>query len=166
MRKELSLPCHYKVTLDTNTNSYEFNTNGGAKYSVFFNSDNSIFSGSVLEGADTFHLVVTKLQNGNGVKDIHVVETVDSIVEHFFLIKNRIIYYTCDGSDNRQLARDRMFKIWYTNSAHKERLYKQDYSFDASGTYASIIFDNDNDLGKENILITMDVISSLFQDAK
>ena len=161
MIKELSLPCHYKVRLNTENNSYEFNTAGGAIYGVFFESENSIFSGTVLEGADTFHLVVTKLQSGDGVKDIHVSKTLDSIVEHFFLIKNRIIFYTCDGSDDRHLARDRMFKIWYSNSPHHQRLNKYDFEFAHEEIKASVIFDKANDLGEQEIFNAIYLINDV-----
>ncbi|MEQ8684056.1 MAG: hypothetical protein RIE86_02125 [Imperialibacter sp.] len=61
MKEALSLPCLYKVYLDTSKHSYQFATTGGAEYEVFFQQANDLFSGTDIEGADIFSVSVNKI---------------------------------------------------------------------------------------------------------
>ena len=84
MKEALSLPCLYKVYLDTPKHSYQFATKGGAQYEVFFQQANDLFSGTDIEGADIFSVSVNKTVSGDGKQDSEIALTVDHIVDHFF----------------------------------------------------------------------------------
>ena len=84
MKEALSLPCLYKVYLDTSKHSYQFVTTGGAQYEVFFQQANDLFSGTDIEGADIFSVSVNKTVSGDGKQDSEIALTVDHIVDHFF----------------------------------------------------------------------------------
>jgi len=168
MKEELSLQCPYKVSLDTLSNSYKFTTAGGASYEVLFSLSNEILSGTYLDGADAFHVVVSKITEGDRRRDIKVAQTIDSIVDHFFLIKNRIFFYICDSIDNRHSARFRMFNMWYSKSLLRNKLLKVDYQIrDEELTYyASFVFDKENDLGEEKVLESFEVVRQVLQEVK
>lgn len=53
----------------------------------------------------------SKDNNGN----TKVSQTIIAILENL-LCKNRILCFTCDTDDGRQIARQRLFKNWFTNN--------------------------------------------------
>jgi hypothetical protein len=167
MKEELSLPCPYKVSLDTSRNSYQFTTLSGAQYEVLFTLANEIFEATILSGVDAYNVVVNKLLTGNGLRDSNISLTVESIVAHFFIVKNRILAYSCDSDDGRHFARARMFNIWFEKSELEIDLIKCDYEIVGETVYkTSFIFHKDNDLGVENIVATLNELRDVLQDYK
>ncbi|MEQ8551100.1 MAG: DUF6169 family protein [Cyclobacteriaceae bacterium] len=168
MKEVLSLQCPYKVTLDTSRNSYQFITSGGASYEVLFSLSNEILTGTDLESADVYHVVVGKTSHGDGIRDMNISLTVDAIIDHFFLIKNRLFFYICDPTDGRHLARFRMFNMWHSKSQFKERFIKLDFQIHDADTiyYACFIFDKQNDLGVDKIVTALNEVRQVLQDAK
>lgn len=162
------MQCPYKVTLDSLRNSYQFTTSGGATYEVLFTLSNEILSGTHLDGADVFHVVVGKNISGDGKRDVDVSNTVDGIVDHFFQIKNRIFFYTCDSLDGRHSARFRMFDMWYSKSALKEKLRKVDYQIQDHDLtyYASFVFHRNNDFGEQLVIESFDAARQVLQEFK
>ncbi len=167
MIEALSLPCHYKVLLDTDKNSYHFITSGKAEYAVFFQQSNEIFSDTKIDGADIYSVSVIKTLTGDGLRDPEVFHTVNQIVEHFFLIKNRILLYTCDFTDDRHLLRDRLFNSWYAKSHLNKRLIKLDAALSGEITIkTSLIFDSSNDLGVDNITESFNEVYEILESSK
>lgn len=167
MKEALSLPCLYKVYLDTSKHSYHFTTSGGARYEVFFQQFNDLFIGTDIEGADIFSVSVNKVMPGDGKRDHEISVTVDHIVDHFFKIKNRILLYTCDSTDGRHLTREKLFNSWYSKSNLNQRLKKLDSSLEGDVVIkSSILFDYENDLGAENITRSFYEVHSVLKESK
>lgn len=169
MNEELNLPCLYKVCLNTERNSYHFTTARKITYEVIFEISNQVLSGTALDGSDVYHIVVGKHSSTpeKGKRDSEISKTIDSIIAHFFSIKNRIVFYICDSDDGRQKARFRMFNGWYSKSSLIDGLEKIDYEIDAETMSYKIshIFHKQHVLGRDLIIESFDCAKKVICEA-
>ena len=168
MKRELSLPCRYKVVLDSKRNSYTFTTDSKAEYEILFTLDNGIFQGTELENGEIYQIVINKIKDGSGGKDDEIKLTVYAVIEHFFSNTNRILIYSCDTGDKRHYARMRMFNIWYTKSDLRSEIKKIDEKIESDDLlyFTSLIYHSDNEITESNIVKTFKEIVEILRDAK
>lgn len=153
MKEVLSLQCPYKVILDLQRNSYHFNTQSGAIYEVYFALENSIFDCTYLQDREIYNVQLNKVLSGSGGADKNIAVTIDSIVNHFFIDPDRLLIYSCDGIDSRELTRLRMFNSWYNLSPNKNDITKLDGEITGKDRdyYSSLIYHNGTRLDKDKI---------------
>ena len=87
-----------------------FTTDEGIDYKVTFQLDSSGYFGD-----NAYHFIFAQLKNDSkhSVKDENVQKTLLTIIEAFFKNDAHILIYICDATDERQLARHRLFKRWF-----------------------------------------------------
>lgn len=94
---------------------YEFYTNFGAAYSVYFTSGSSYFSTRHPVKDFIYSVDITLLNPGPyNFYDYIIGITIAEIILHFFSSDNRkIIFYICDPKDGRMAVRNRKFDFWF-----------------------------------------------------
>ena len=165
MTKELSLPCRYKVVLNSFRNSYHFSTDTDAEYEILFSPDADLFSNTDLKNAQVFMLVISKTRAGTGKRDPQIKKTVYAIVEHFFNVTDRILVYLFDNNDGRELTRKRLFETWMSQYEKDiiERRHSQVVT-DEINYEVGIIFHSANPIGTKNILTSFESIVHVLSD--
>lgn len=84
---------------------YSFVTETGCKYLAYFTKcDNEL---------PIYSFSFEKEDGVVSVYDARVRRTICNILERFFKREENALLYTCDVSDGRQAARQRLFKIWF-----------------------------------------------------
>lgn len=139
-----------------------FTTDVNIDYKVTFQKDSSGYFGD-----KTYHFIFTQVKNypKHSVKDENVQKTLLTIIEAFFKNDTHILIYICDATDERQLARHRLFKKWF-------KKYEIDFfmsddiisSKDLNGTEiqcAAIIIKKSNPKAHEYISKFCELIASL-----
>ncbi|MEM9858516.1 MAG: DUF6169 family protein [Bacteroidota bacterium] len=161
MTEELDLPCLYKVFLDTESNTYYFQTQTGAHYEIFFIDSTPLFTSTLIEGCQVSSITIYKTKDGTGIRDNEIAKTVEAVLEHFFRDRNRILIYTCDGEDKKHFQRSRLFNQWFSKSLLKKSISKLDYRFkvEDSETLSSMIYHQENEYGSANITEAFDDVS-------
>lgn len=168
MTEELSLPCHYKVYIDTVSRSYYFNTDTGAHYEILFTDGKPLFSSTEIKDLEVSNIVINKTRQGTGIKDPQISLTIEAIIQHFFADQDRVLIYTCDSVDSKHLLRYRMFNTWFEQSRFKSQVIKLDFKFEnASPMYfTSMIFHKRNRLGIDIITKSFKEITDILSDEK
>ncbi len=95
--------------------SFEFTTDQGVVYKAYFISFGSVFS-EFPEFSDSiynFNLEVFHGDMYDQAMDQKIGETVVDIFRHFFAIRQNVIIYICDTSDNKHIVRKRKFDLWF-----------------------------------------------------
>ncbi|UII26540.1 DUF6169 family protein [Fulvivirga maritima] len=168
MTEELNLPCLYKVYRNLEANTYFFSTNTKAEYEILFIDGREIFSFTPLENSEIFNIIINKTKAGTGRRDPEIAKTIEAVLEHFFINKNRILIYTCDSADSRHISRNRLFNKWFINSSLKKALEKLDYHFTLQDPiyYTSMIFHKDHQLGRVTVIQTFKEVTKVLSDSK
>ncbi|WP_339786170.1 DUF6169 family protein [uncultured Imperialibacter sp.] len=82
-------------------------------------------------------------------------------------MRNRILLYTCDSTDGRQLTREQLFNGWYVKSSLNKRISKLDSSLEGDVVIkSSILFDRENDLGAANISRCFYEVQAVLEESK
>jgi len=168
MTEELDLPSPYKVFLDLDTNTYYFQTETGAHYEILFTDAKGIFSSTALEESEVSNIVINKVKSGTGKRDRNIAHTIEAILDHFFKDNERILIYQCDNMDDKHVLRNRLFNAWFQNSSIKGIISKLDYVFERQDPvyYTSLLYHNQNSLGKATITGTFKDITDILSSAK
>ncbi len=95
--------------------SYEFTTEQGIKYKIYFIDYSQLFAEYSDIKALTYTFNIDAIEgNPDTVKrDYRIAITVNEILKLFFQKVENVIVYTCDSLDRRQIARKRLFDVWY-----------------------------------------------------
>lgn len=110
---------------------YEFATDFGLTYQIFFLDCSSLFQDLPLnsEFAFSFSFSFAILNNSPEEKiplDSKVELTIAEVIKTFFERNDRLILYTCDDSDGKESARDRKFNHWFIKNNTDHQLIKLD----------------------------------------
>lgn len=111
----LNLHSPYKVWLEDG--SYKFISDFGVQYRMEFVPNQDIWK----DGAYEFGILNENQRNSPN--DVKVKETVQCIIEEFFLTNPDILLYQCETGDNRQAMRARLFTKWFNEYALRDRFY-------------------------------------------
>ena len=111
--------------------NYYFETDNGLKYHAYFIEMPSISS---------LYSFSFEKESGDSYHDTRVRDTIISIMTDFFQSDYPILGYTCDTSDGKHKARQRLFRMWY-NKFNDGSLSK--YDFEEGDVYISIIVSKD-----------------------
>jgi hypothetical protein len=124
------------------SDSWLFTTARGSRYELYFVEGEGYFDGhSFAPFVRMFGF--RPLSPPNSIPaDARIRDTVLTRIGQFFAIREHILVYVCDQSDQRQLARKRLFDRWAIG-ASTENLLKMDFQFDGS-LFLSIVTRPDN----------------------
>ena len=100
---------------ESDENSYEFVTNQGIKYAIYFLDYGYMFYEypSIAENIYTFNINVIEGDWDDAVADERIGVTVVEIFRLFFARVQNVAVYVCDSVDDRHLARKRKFDLWF-----------------------------------------------------
>ncbi|MDO4210582.1 MAG: DUF6169 family protein [Bacteroidales bacterium] len=129
----------YKVIQSTNS-SVQFATEQGTLYEVGFVQDLSL-------GIDgVFQFFITNVNNSVAVRDEKIRDTVWAVLENFFTENEYAMLYICDVSDGRQTARNRLFRMWFSEYANHSlyKLLTAEASYMGEQYFASLIIKRTN----------------------
>jgi Family of unknown function (DUF6169) len=165
-KKELNLPCLYKVTFNEATFIYSFVTKNKILYEVVFYDSLSYFKGTTHENqiANVFSLTIFKKSDVREPFDNEVKNTIDCILQHFFIDTEKSLLYLCDTSDKKEYKRFVKFNKWHLESKYNENVTKiDDAIIDNDGLvyYSTLIFHNSNPFKKQLIDAHFEVIDVL-----
>lgn len=129
----------YPITLTDA--GFIFHTDFGLIYRVSLDKEDI-----VLGGCDTYQLILQNVGNGHAPKDPKVETTVLAIIEEFFRSNQEILLYLCDTSDHREMARSRLFMLWFKRNADATRftILSANTIVEDQFIYAAIIVENNN----------------------
>lgn len=96
--------------------SYRFLTDYGVQYRIEFVENQNIW-----EDEKAYEFGILNENNKNSPNDPKVRETVQCIIEEFFLTNPDILLYQCETGDNRQAMRARLFTKWFNEYDKHER---------------------------------------------
>jgi hypothetical protein len=95
--------------------SYEFVTDQGNKYLVYFIDSSNIFEGYPNVGKDVYSFNI-EVKDGNAdisTGDERIGITILEVFKIFFTNFENVAVYICDTMDSRQQSRHRKFSIWF-----------------------------------------------------
>ena len=119
---------------------YVFVTNYGLHYEVRF------FEEMPIGGCETWQFSFAKAEDTLTPEDPYVRFTLFAIIDEFFIENEDVLLYICDTSDSREAARNRLFILWFKQSAQPNRFTIRSAStiIEGQGFYAAIIVENRN----------------------
>lgn len=143
----------YSFTGNSASNSYDFETDFGITVNVYFSIGEYIFPKYVNISQLTYNFGI---QTSEPVKaDPKVHKTVIYILYSHFTVKpESILFWTCDGMDGREKARDRKFDGWFANCRDQEfvklnSIFVIEVEDIPISTYASVLYLKDNPFATE-----------------
>ena len=104
----------YKVWIENG--SQKFLTDYGVQYRIEFVENNNIW-----EDEKSYEFGILNENKKNSPNDSKVKETVQSIIEEFFLTNPDILLYQCETGDSRQAMRARLFTRWFNEFDKRDR---------------------------------------------
>lgn len=96
--------------------SYKFLTDYSVQYRIEFVENHNIW-----EDEKAYEFGILNEKNKNSPNDSKVKETVQCIIEEFFLTNPDILLYQCETGDNRQAMRARLFTKWFNEYDKHDR---------------------------------------------
>ena len=112
--------------------TYYFETDNGLRYRAYFISFPATFY--------TLYSFSFEKEEGVGIYDVRVKDTIITVLRDFFDAENYILGYTCDVTDGREMARKRLFDRWFEQE-NDGALRKIDFQTD--NIYVSLIVNKD-----------------------
>ena len=106
----------YKVWIDYG--SYKFLTDYGVQYRIEFVENNNIW-----EDEKAYEFAILNENKKISPNDSKVKETIQCIIEEFFLTNPDILLYQCETGDSRQAMRARLFTRWFNEFDKRDRFY-------------------------------------------
>jgi hypothetical protein len=100
---------------ENNEFSYEFTTDQGIKYLIYF-LDYSILFDAIPYNASKVYMFNIEIIEGNAdnsIADERIGATIFEVFNILFANTQNVAIYLCDSTDNRQLARKRKFDFWF-----------------------------------------------------
>ena len=103
------------LLLENDEYSYEFLTEQGISYSIYFLDYSYMFSDypAIAENVFSFNIDVLDVVADNSVTDDRIGVTILEVFKLFFTKIENMVVYVCDSIDDRQLARKRKFDLWF-----------------------------------------------------
>jgi len=103
------------VLLENDAYSYEFVTDQGIKYAIYFLDYGYMFSDypSIAENIFMFNIDVISGKPDDSFADERIGITVFEVFKIFFSKIENVAVYVCDTLDERHLARKRKFDLWF-----------------------------------------------------
>jgi hypothetical protein len=135
--------------------SYEFLTDQGIHYTVYFLDYSALFANYPLITSPiyTFNIDVINGNPDNGISDERIGLTILHVFSDFFEKLQNVAVYVCDTIDNRQLARKRKFDRWFWKYNDGTLIKEDDIAvIDGAEIYNSMILHKQNENLKEIIL--------------
>ena len=129
---------YWVIQLDEMT--FRVRTDYGVVYRIGF-YDDTLFA---ITGA--YHFYIGNANQKHAPNDPKVLQTVTAIIEEFFRQNPLVMLYICDPRDNRQAARNRLYKQWFDNYINNSdfRLYSESVEYKSVDYYAGFIMRKDN----------------------
>jgi hypothetical protein len=163
---ELSSKGLYKVTFHELDNIYSFKTKNDIHYEVGFSSAMSYFGGDDAKEylGSIYNMSLFKKSTQREPFDAEVRNTVDVILQHFFLDIQKSLLYVCDTLDKKEYKRLMKFNKWYFDSRYKDNVAKMDESVtdqDGITYYSTLLFHNQNPYRLQLYQAHLDFIDSL-----
>ncbi len=95
--------------------SYEFLTEQGIKYAIYFLDYSYMFSDypAIAENVFSFNIDVAEGNADSIINDDRIGATILEVFKLFFAKLQNVTVYVCDSIDERQLARKRKFDLWF-----------------------------------------------------
>ncbi len=95
--------------------SYEFLTEQGIRYSIYFLDYGFMFSDypAIAENVFSFNIDVLNGDTDSSITDDRIGVTILEVFKFFFTRIENVAIYVCDSIDERQLARKRKFDWWF-----------------------------------------------------
>ena len=95
--------------------SYEFLTEQGVRYSIYFIDYSFMFSDypAIAQNVFSFNIDVLDGNADSSITDDRIGITILEVFRLFFTKLENVVVYVCDSIDDRQLARKREFDLWF-----------------------------------------------------
>ena len=95
--------------------SYEFLTEQGVRYSIYFIDYSFMFSDypAIAQNVFSFNIDVLDGNADSSITDDRIGITILEVFKLFFTKLENVVVYVCDSIDDRQLARKRKFDLWF-----------------------------------------------------
>lgn len=90
---------------------YIFRTDYGIRYAIGFDDSDLLYSD------ESYLFSIINVDNAKSPNDWKVRDTVQCVIEEFFLKNNHALLYICETGDSKQALRNRLFERWF--SAYK-----------------------------------------------
>ena len=117
---------HYNYVFDNITNTYNFTTKNSILYRVAFIVDETFYSISGEEISNVFQIIIEKANEEIEPLDFKVSNTIEDIVERFFMRVENSLIYVCYDLDQKAKTRHDVFERWYKKSNSRENIIKID----------------------------------------
>ena len=103
------------LLLENDEYSYEFLTEQGVRYSIYFLDYSFMFSDypAIAENVFSFNIDVLDGNADSSITDDRIGITILEVFKLFFTKLENVVVYVCDSIDDRQLARKRKFDLWF-----------------------------------------------------
>ena len=134
----------YRV-VKSSDNDYWFVTVNGIYYNISFNEEFEI------GGCMAFQFGIFNHEHKHAPFDPNIKRTIIAIINEFFAKNLNVLLYTCDSSDKREKARNRLFIKWFKEENGEEKfiIKTAETIIDGQGMYLAIIVENTNPRLKE-----------------
>ena len=103
------------LLLENDEYSYEFLTEQGVRYSIYFLDYSFMFSDypAIAQNVFSFNIDVLDGNADSSITDDRIGITILEVFKLFFTKLENVVVYVCDSIDDRQLARKRKFDLWF-----------------------------------------------------
>ena len=103
------------LLLENDEYSYEFLTEQGVRYSIYFLDYSFMFSdyAAIAQHVFSFNIDVLDGNADSSITDDRIGITILEVFKLFFTKLENVVVYVCDSIDDRQLARKRKFDLWF-----------------------------------------------------
>jgi hypothetical protein len=103
------------ILLENDAYSYEFVTDQGIRYAIYFLDYGYMFSDypNIAENIFTFNIDVISGKPDDSSADERIGVTIFEVFKVFFSKIENVAVYVCDTLDERHLARKRKFDLWF-----------------------------------------------------
>ena len=122
-----------------------FVTIHGINYNIAFNEEFEI------GGCMAYQFGIFNHEHQHAPHDPQIKDTIIAIINEFFAKNMDVLLYTCDSSDRREKARNRLFIRWFKEEDNGRRftIRASETSVEGQGMYVAIIVENCNPHLKE-----------------
>lgn len=139
MIKALSLSNPYSYSITSDGSAYEFTTDNGVVYHFYFSPANQHLDESYPFYNDILEFSFEPVGNKFNGNDSRVKDTIIAVLAKVLSNPQIFILYMCDGVDQQQYARERLFRSWMYNYLN-QGYGSIDFALEESNAVGSIIF--------------------------
>jgi Family of unknown function (DUF6169) len=132
----------YPITLSPNK-TFDFITDAGYTYSIYFNPDQQLFNDPILDQYGIYFGFICRPDHNSRPFDPKAGETIMYVIAEFF--KNHpqsILAYICSGNNNQERQRQILFSKWYNASPLKAHYTFTKKQFE--DIYCGVIYDKNH----------------------